>query len=76
MSERIAPLSNVVAHWDHNLGGYPTRVRLAMEDGSIQTFWREVSQPPPQIVPEYQPKHLKKSAIVAATADWTGDIRE
>ena len=66
---RIPPLSNVVPVWDHDLGGYPTRVRMAMSDGTIQTFWHEVKQPPPQVEPEYQPKHLKKSTVVAATAD-------
>ena len=66
--ERIGPLSNVVAYWDHDLGGYPERVRLAMADGSIQTFWLEVKQPEPA-TQDYMPRHLKKSAIVAATAD-------
>ena len=60
--ERIGPLSNVVAYWDHDLGGYPERVRLAMADGSIQTFWLEVNQPEPQT--EYVGKHIKRPAVL------------
>lgn len=65
--EKIGPLSNVVAFWDHGLGGYPTRVKLAMSDGTIQTFWYDPGQPKPQT--EYVGKHAKKSAIVAAITD-------
>ena len=61
--ERIGPLSNVVAYWDHGLGGYPERVRLAMADGSIQTFWLEVNQPEPQT--EYLGKHRKRTGDAA-----------
>lgn len=63
MEERIGPLSNVVAFWDHNLGGYPTRVRLAMGDGTIQTFWFDPGQPEPQT--EYIGKHAKKTGYAA-----------
>ena len=68
---RIGPLSNVKPIWDHGMDGYPTRVRLAMADGHIVTFWREAPQPKPkrwnpirEIIgyprqTEYQPRHLK-----------------
>lgn len=47
MSERIAPLSNVVPYWENGLDGYPTKVRLAMQDGKIVTYRQEVIQPAP-----------------------------
>ena len=47
MSERIAPLSNVVPYWENGLDGYPTKVRLAMRDGKILTYRLEVVQPAP-----------------------------
>ena len=62
---RIEPLSNVKPIWDHEFG-YPDRVRLAMADGTIQTFWLEVKQPRPQT--EYIGKHLKKTGDVASSA--------
>ena len=63
--DRIEPLSNVRAFWDHNLGGYPERVRLAMSDGSIQTFWYEPDQPKPQTA--YVPKHGKTGGAATPT---------
>lgn len=62
--ERIGPLSNVVAYWDYGLDGYPTRVRLAMSDGTIQTFLHEVKQPAPNVVSDYKPKHLKEPEML------------
>ena len=49
MANKIGPLSNVKAIYDKGCGKYPSRIRLAMEDGTIQTFWREVQQPKPVI---------------------------
>lgn len=63
MPKHIEPLSNVVAHWDHNLDGYPTRIKLAMSDGTIQTFWYDPGQPEPQT--EYIGKHAKKTGSAA-----------
>ena len=47
MQKNIGPLSNVKALWDHDLGGYPERIRLAMEDGHIVTYLLDVQQPAP-----------------------------
>ena len=74
--KRIGPLSNVKPFWDHGADGYPTRVRLAMSDGHIVTFWREVQQPKPRFwnpireiigyprQEEYQPRHLRRPAVL------------
>ena len=64
MEERIGPLSNVKAFWDHDLGGYPERIRLATEDGHIVTYVLDVKQPAPNVTKEYQPKHLKRPAML------------
>lgn len=69
---RISPLSNVKPLWKPGCK-YPSRVRLAMSDGTIRTYWDEPQQPkwkrwkpireiigyPRQT--EYQPRHLKKT---------------
>jgi len=60
VEKRIEPLSNVCCYWDHDLGGYPERIRLAMQDGKIATYVLQVEQPAPNVTKEYQPKHLKK----------------
>ena len=67
MQKNIGPLSNVKALWDHDLGGYPERIRLAMEDGHIVTYLLDVQQPAPNVIPEYQPKHLKKTGDAATS---------
>ena len=67
MEGRIGPLSNVKALWDHDLGGYPERIRLAMEDGHIVTYLLDVQQPAPNVVQEYKPKHLKKTGDAATS---------
>ena len=73
--KRIGPLSNVVPVWDKGCGPLPSRVKLAMENGRIETFWRRDMVPMPkwrqwrpiqEIIgyprkEEYQPKHLKKT---------------
>lgn len=64
MEDRIGPLSNVIGFWDHDLGGYPERIRLAMEDGHIVTYLLDVQQPEPNVIPEYQPRHLKRPAML------------
>ena len=63
---RIFPLMNVIGYWDHDLGGYPERIRLAMSDGKIVTYVLDVRQPAPQIRTEYAAKHAKKAAGVGA----------
>ena len=73
MAKKIGPLSNVKAIYDKGCGTYPSRVRLAMEDGTIRTFWGEIQQPKPrrwnpihEIIgyprqKKYQPRHAKKT---------------
>ena len=70
MENQIPPLSNVVPRWDHDYGGYPDRVRLAMADGTIQTYWLEVKQPKPQT--EYVGKHLKRAGGAGTPTDLKG----
>ena len=38
--KRIGPLSNVVPIWDEGCGPICSRVKLALENGKIGTFWR------------------------------------
>lgn len=65
MEGRIEPLSNVRGFWDHDLGGYPERIRLAMSDGKIVTYLLDVKQPVPNVIQEYKPRHLKRPADAA-----------
>ena len=41
---KISPLSNVKPFWKPGCK-YPSRVRLAMSDGTIRTYWDEPQQP-------------------------------
>jgi len=76
---RIEPLSNVVPYWEHDESGYPTKIRLAMMDGKIQTYRLEVNQPAPVLdigwtnigytvqQTEYVGKHAKKTGDAATS---------
>lgn len=73
--KRVEPLSNVKPYWDVRHDRYPNRVRLAMSDGTIQTYVIEAIQPTPVVnrgwtnigyaapLDEYKPKHLKGSDV-------------
>lgn len=41
---KISPLSNVKPFWKPGCK-YPDRIRLAMSDGTIRTYWDEPQQP-------------------------------
>lgn len=65
--KKIQPLSNVVGNWRPGCGGYPESIRLAMSDGNVVTYIRQIEQPKPARLfrtvenPDgYQPKHAKK----------------
>ena len=72
MEKRIGPILNVKAIYDRWCGRYPSRVKVAMLDGKVRTFWDEVLQPKPKpwnplheiigypVQAKYQPRHTKK----------------
>jgi len=75
--KRIEPLSNIVPIWDEGCGPIPSRVKVALKNGKIGTFWRRDAipkwkpwRPIREIIgyprqEEYQPKHLKRPADAA-----------
>lgn len=82
---KISPLSNVKPFWKPGCK-YPSRVRLAMSDGTIRTYWDEPQQPKPkrwnpirEIIgyprqTEYQPRHAKKTGGTGIPSGLWGKI--
>lgn len=49
--ERVAPIAGVTPVWsDRNCDKYPSVVRIAMEDGTVQDYAHVIEQPHPNFV--------------------------
>ena len=45
---RICPLVEVSPYWERELSTYPDTIRVAMEDGTVVTYRRDIEQPMPE----------------------------